>query len=113
MDEIIQLVIKSYGVIGLVMLSPFVAVFFLWKQNQVLHKQIADLTTASSDRIVAAGEKVVEAQRQRVADAQAIMERLVVMVGEQSGLNKETNVALERVGDLMSMMSAGPKTGGR
>jgi len=109
MEEIIQLVVKSYGVIGLVMLSPFVGVWFLWKQNQKLHDQIAALTQASSERLVAAGEKVVAAQQQRVVDAQAIMERLVTMVTEQSGLNKETNLALERVSDLMSMMSSGPK----
>ena len=113
MEELIQLVIKSYGVIGLVMLSPFVAVWFLWKQNQKLHEQIATLTASSAEKLVAAGEKVVEAQRQRTTDAQAIMERLITMVTEQSGLNKETNLALERVSDLMSMMSSGPKTGGR
>jgi hypothetical protein len=110
MEELIQLVIKSYGVIGLVMLSPFVGVWFLWKQNQKLHDTIAALTSSSAERIVVAGDRIVEAQKQRVTDAQAIMDRLVTMVTEQSGLNKETNLALERLADLMSMMSAGPKT---
>lgn len=109
MDEIIQLVVKSYGIIGLLLLSPFVGIFFLWRQNQALSKDVAALTATSGTMLVASNEKIVEAQKQRVADAHAIMDRLITMVNEQSGLNKETNLALERLSDLMSMMSSQPK----
>ncbi len=87
MDDLLALIVKTYGLAGLIMLSPFVAVFFLAKHIINQTKEIARIN------------------EQRVADAKAISDKLMTIVSEQSGLNKETNMALERVGDMMSVLS--------
>ena len=87
MEDLLQLIVKTYGLAGLIMLSPFIAVVFLWRHNISQAKEIARIN------------------EQRVQDSKAISDKLMVIVGEQSGLNKETNMALERVGDMMSVLS--------
>jgi hypothetical protein len=104
MEELVQLVLKTYGIAGLVMLSPFAGVVYLWRHNVQLQKELISTSRSYAEKIQVASEKTVDAQKQRVADAQAIMDRLVTMVGEQSSLNKETNLALERLTDLLSLM---------
>lgn len=88
MEEVIQLIAKTYGVAGLIMLSPFVAVVFIWRHSILQGKELARIN------------------EQRVVEARAIIDKLIVIVGEQSALNKETNIALERVGDMMSIMTS-------
>lgn len=87
MEEIVQLVTKTYGVAGLIMLSPLVAVVFLWRQNLAQTIELARVN------------------EQRIADAKAVSEKLLLMVKEQSTLNQQTNSALERVGDVITMLS--------
>ena len=41
MEELIQLIAKTYGLAGLIMLSPFVAVVFLWRHTVAQTKEIA------------------------------------------------------------------------
>lgn len=106
MDELIQLVVKSYGIIGLLLLSPFVAVWVLWRQNLSLHKEANEAEVRHGAALAEANTKIIDAQKQRVDDAKQITDRMVMMIGEQSGLNKETNLALERLSDLMAMIQA-------
>jgi uncharacterized protein YpmB len=94
-DEIFKLIVKSYGIIGLVLLSPFVAVFFLWKHTQRLQ-----------DKHEQALEKVNETHLKRVDDAKQVTDKLLVMVEEHAELSKETNVALDRVGDALVIIQA-------
>jgi hypothetical protein len=127
MDEVLQLVIKTYGIVGVLILAPVVGVVFVWRSKEVLHgKYVADLKKLSEDyskaitsmhndqvtRLVEvhqsqikllsdSSDKVVASQALRVADGQAITSKLMEVVSEQSSLNKETNMALGRVGDLM------------
>jgi hypothetical protein len=93
MEELIQLVVKSYGIIGIILLTPFIALKFLWSEYQKLRKDLA-----------VANDKVVEAQKQRVEDAKAISEKLIEMSSEHASLTKETNHALEQVGDTLTVI---------
>lgn len=88
MEEVIQLIAKTYGIAGLIMLSPFVAVVFVWRHSILQGKELSRIN------------------EQRVVEARAIIDKLIIIVGEQSALNKETNIALERVGDMMSIMTS-------
>lgn len=86
MEEIITLIAKTYGLVGLLLAAPLVACVFLWRENKALHKEV----------VTAKGE-ATEAQKQRVADAQAVTGKLLEMTKEQASLNMETNVVLERL----------------
>lgn len=88
MEDIVQLILKTYGVAGLIMLSPFVAVVFLWRHCVSQAKEQA--------------AEIARINEQRVAEAKATTEKLIALVSEQSSLNKETNMALERVGDALA-----------
>lgn len=93
MDSFIKLISETYGLAGLLILSPLIGMIYLWKHNQQLQTTIQELN-----------DKVVEAQKQRVEDAQKVTEKLVEMVSEHAGLAKETNLALDRVGDTLSLL---------
>lgn len=104
MEELLQLVLKTYGIAGVVMMSPLGAVVYLWKENKDLHNKISDLANDHADRIEEISTKVVAAQSQRVDDAHAVMEKFVTLVGETSEAMKETNIALSRLADMVQML---------
>lgn len=84
MEELLLLIQKTYGLIGLFLVMPVLAAIALWRQNVKLQKDVA------------------EAQKLRVKDAQDINAKLIDIVKEQTGLSTETNLALERIGDAMN-----------
>jgi hypothetical protein len=86
MDEIIQLVFKSYGLLGLLIIAPWVVVYFLWSENKSIH------------------EEVSKSQTQRVTDAQEISKNLIAAAIEDSALKKETNLLLERMGETLDRL---------
>ncbi len=86
MDELMKLVMQSYGLVGLVLVSPMIAMVFLWRDNKKLQRE------------------VVAAQTQRVTDAQQVTEKLIEMVSEHAGLAKETNIALDRIAGLLTTL---------
>lgn len=94
MEELIQLITRTYGLIGIILLMPFVLMKFLWSDNKSLRKELA-----------AANEKIVSMQEKRVQDAKDISEKLIEMSSEHAGLTKETNIALDRVGDTLTVMA--------
>lgn len=94
MDELVQLIAKTYGIAGLIMLSPFIMLGYVWKNNVKLHDQVSKIQAERA----AAVEKVQEA---RVGDAKATFEKMMVLIEEQAGLNKETNIALDQVRELL------------
>lgn len=99
MDEIIQLIIKTYGIVGIILLIPLFGIGWVYKDNRKMSKEhdkdIKILTQTWEDRL----ERL---HNQRVMDAQAITAKLVEIVSEQSGLNKETNLALSRISETMT-----------
>lgn len=130
MQEIFELILKTYGIAGILILAPFGAAIYLWRDNQSLNKdliasakesttaakessaklaetqaafvtKLAEAHTEFSKKLSEANDKVVAAQVQRVQDAQALTGKLMEIVSEQSSLNKETNNALERLHDVV------------
>ena len=84
MEELLLLIQKTYGLIGIFLLMPVLGLVAVWRQNIKLQKDVA------------------EAQKLRVKDAQDINAKLIDIVKEQTGLSTETNLALERIGDAMN-----------
>lgn len=104
MEKIVQLVMETYGIAGLIMLSPFVAVAALWRERSSQSDKFETAKKSYDDKLAAVNDRLVAAHEQRVKDAQAITGKMVEMVAEQSAMNRETNLALDRVGDLMSVI---------
>ncbi len=90
MEDLILLVQKTYGLIGLILFSPVAATVFLWIENKSLTRLLVSNTEAAHD-------KLAGVQAHRVDDAKAIMEKLMLIVSQQSSINEETNCALERI----------------
>jgi len=84
MDELIQLVFKSYGIVGVIIFTPVIAVVFLWRHTQTLQ------------------ERLQTANDKRIEDSQRISDKLMGMASEHAVLAKETNMALDRIGDMMT-----------
>lgn len=95
MEDLLILIGKTYGLVGLLIVAPFFGLFVVWTEYK---KHIRE--TAAT--LAAANIRSEEAQKQRVADAQSITTRLMEMVEEQSSLNKETNLTLNRIGEMLS-----------
>lgn len=91
MDELLLLIQKSYGLVGVILFLPVFATIHLARENRTL--QLA---------VVKATEQATEAQKQRVADSQAISTQLINVLKEQAALNTETNIGLERIVDVLS-----------
>lgn len=87
MEELVQLVVKTYGLVGLFLLAPMVAIVYLWRRNMKLD--------ADMSRI----------QELRVTDAKSVSEKMMEIVVEQAGLNKETNIALDQVRELLGKIT--------
>lgn len=102
MDEIIQLITKTYGIVGVLIIAPMAACVVLFRQNQELHKESVKKEESCTKNIESANERVIKAQEQRVTDAQNVANRLITMAGEQAALVKENNLALEEVQKLLS-----------
>lgn len=93
MDAFVKLIQDTYGLAGLLILSPLIGMMYLWKNNQKLQGDIQTMN-----------ERIVDAHKQRVDDAQNVSDKLIQMVSEHASLAKETNLALDRVGDTLSMI---------
>lgn len=106
MDELINAIVKSYGIIGLLMIAPVIAAVYLWKDNVRLNKALQELAQKYTDSIDAMGQRVVAAQEKRVEDSKGISTMLMGMVGEHAAQAREQTIALDRVGDMVSMLNA-------
>lgn len=128
MDALFELIIKTYGLVGLLIAAPFVAAVYLWRDNVKIrtdyssaistlhashaniiaalnserHKELVEANAERLKQLSESNDKVVKAQEQRVADAQAVRDKLVDMISEQAAMNRETNVVLDRVGDFLA-----------
>ena len=93
MEELIQLILRTYGIAGLLLLLPVVAMVVLWRQNKALHDEVVTQT----NQAVEAQKQRVEDQNKRVADNERMMQRLMDVVREQTVINTEVRVVLERL----------------
>lgn len=102
MSELLQAIEKSYGILGLLIVAPFVAVYYQWNELKRLQSdRLADNKQFTSI-IVDMNDKAIRAHELRVTDLQAINSTLIGLVRESSASAKETNLSLERVGDLLT-----------
>jgi hypothetical protein len=110
--ELFELIQKTYGIAGLILLAPFGTTYLLYKDNKALRKENSDLQKEHAaeldktndqwtEKFMAANDKVVAAQVSRVQDAQGISSKLIATVSEQSALNRETNIILDRLTDYL------------
>ena len=95
MEELFQLVVKTYGLAGILMLAPVVALKLMWNHAKDLQSKLE-----------AAQERVNAVHAQRVTDAQQVAEKLMRVMQEHSELSRETNIALDRVGDMLSVLQS-------
>lgn len=106
MDELVTLIAKTYGLVGLLIIFPFVACYLLWRENKRITHIVEKNSDETAKRVQECNDKIVEAQKQRVVDAQAITNKLVEIVSEQSALNKETSLSLDRITEILSGLKA-------
>jgi ubiquinone biosynthesis protein COQ9 len=92
-EQLFELVFKSYGIVGLIILAPLVALKYMWNHSKELQTHLQT-----------ANERVNETHSRRVEDAKEIAGKLMAMIAEHAELSKETNIALERVGDMLSVL---------
>lgn len=115
MEELFQLILKSYGIAGILILAPLAAAVYFWKDNRSLNKDLVacakehakemkEAQASFMKLLTEANDKVVAAQTQRVQDAQNISTKLMEIVSEQSSLNKETSIALDRLSETVSVL---------
>lgn len=95
MEELVQLIVKSYGIVGLFMLSPLVGIVYVWKHS---HKIQQD----SDSKIKELQEKLNKTNEDRVNDLKEMSERLLKVISSNTSTISETNMLLERLGDYMS-----------
>jgi hypothetical protein len=98
MEEIIALVTKTYGIAGLIMLSPFVGLVFVWKHNLSLQRDLAKVQENSQ-------REISKVQESRVSDAKAMSEKILTLDEESSATARETSIALDQVRDLLMKLT--------
>ena len=77
MNELAELILKTYGLAGAVLLTPTLLLLLSVKENRRLH------------------DAVTKAQEQRVADAHAQSTIMIALVKEQTKLTSENVTLLE------------------
>lgn len=93
MEELLALILKTYGVAGILIVAPMIAVVFLWRGNNALQAQVV-----AHAALVSAAEKARgDDQSKRVADTERMAGKLLVVVKEQTALGVEQNALLERL----------------
>lgn len=106
MDELVHAIVKSYGLIGVFMLSPVIATIYLWRDNIRLNNEMRALSAKYVEQVDSLGQRVVAVQDKRVDDSKSISDKLVALVTEHVAQAKEQTLALDRVGDMVSMLLA-------
>lgn len=100
MDKIVELVMKSYGLVGFMLIAPLIGLAVLWRAYVKREDEhIKELSAAHG--VVAA------TQEKRVIDAHSMAEKMMDLASEQSALNKETNLLLGNVNLALDRLSRG------
>lgn len=108
-EELLALIMKTYGIAGLLIVAPIIAVVFLWKNNNALQSQVV-----AQAALVAAAEKARgDDQSKRVADTERMAEKLLLVVKEQTALGSESNSLLERLVSSVDKLERHALTNGK
>jgi alkylation response protein AidB-like acyl-CoA dehydrogenase len=107
MEAIVELFVKTYGILGLFVAAPFAATVFLWRDHIKTRdehaKELVSLHKEFAVTLAIANDRIVNAQEQRMGDVQLVRDKLMEMVIEQTATSRETNLALEKVGDFLAL----------
>lgn len=94
MDEVIQLIGKSYGIIGLIILSPFIGIVYLWGHMKSQAK-------AQDEDYRKLEEKHEALHEKRNNDAKVMSEKVIEMASEQATLLTQTNASMDQIQELL------------
>lgn len=100
MDELLTLVLKTYGLVGVLILLPAAASVVLWWQNKALHAEVVTQTNLALE----AQKERTKDQQARVADTERMMEKLLEIVKEQTELNTEINGVMNRLSESVDKL---------
>jgi hypothetical protein len=100
-EEIIQLIVKTYGLAGVFLLLPLGMCILLWRDGKDLRKQLQTNYDDAARKIQTCNDRIIEAHKLRVQDSQAVSSQLILMVNEQTELNKDSVLALDKLGDRL------------
>lgn len=114
MTDLVDLISKTYGLVGLLILAPFASTVYLWlyivrtreamlSQSMEFIRHMSQLNQLRIDDMTKSNSQLSSVQEKRVSDAQEVVNKLITTVSEQTAMNAETNLALERVGDFLSI----------
>lgn len=104
-DDVIALITKTYGLVGLLILAPIFACYLLWRQNQTLHDEAKKDADNTAKAIAEASNRVVATTEQRVKDTKELADKLIAMSSEHAALVRENNLALDEVSKLLRDLS--------
>lgn len=93
MDRIVEVIIQSYGLLGILILAPLFVCVWLGR------------TYVRREKMYAIELKTVH--EARVADAQKVVDKLMELAAEQSSLNKETNLLLTNINAVLERIARG------
>ena len=113
MEELVQLIVKTYGIVGIILLTPTVACIFLWRhyvsvtEGHTGHGKVwGDKLQALADSNAA---KIEVLQQKRIDDVRALGDAVLRIAIEQAAMNKETNMLMERINEtLQAVISSRP-----
>lgn len=114
MTDLIELISKTYGLVGLLILAPMASTFYLWKHVVDLQAKLVKSAEEHTETIKILHQArildvervnglIMEVQEKRVSDAQVVVAKLITTISDQTAMNSETNQALERVGDFLAI----------
>lgn len=125
MTELLELITKTYGLVGLLIVAPVASTVYLWRHIVKVQADLVSRDAAFLSQLVTAHEKsvselkllhqsriddvarvsglVMEVQEKRVSDAQIVVAKLITTISDQTAMNSETNLALERMGDFIAL----------
>jgi len=104
MDSFLKLMIDSYGLFGLLLAAPVVGMIWLWRDTVRLNTEMRKMQDEFAKRQDDMGQRVAATQEKRVDDSHKIATQLVDIISEHAAAQKETNLALDRIGDMVSAL---------
>lgn len=90
MDELVQAITKTYGLVGLMIAAPYYLCWILLRMYREANKETAAV------------------QQQRVADAQAISDKIIILVKEQTAMDTETKRSLDQFREALVLSASAP-----
>ncbi len=105
MEELIALISKTYGIAGLIMLSPFMGLVVVWRHNIKLQEQKDAQSEKFDAAIKIAYDALAVVQERRVTDAHETSAKILTLVAENATVSSEISQALDQVRDLLMKLT--------